>query len=672
VSRDVPDRGDCNMMHPLLTLVFILLCATAQADPPNILWLSAEDMSPHLGCYGDKHARTPNIDRLAAEGILYENAFSTAPVCAPSRSAIITGVYATSLGTHHMRSMVTLPPEIRCFPEYLREGGYYCTNNAKEDYNFHTPPGSWDQSNGRAHWRNRPDPKQPFFAVFNYTGTHESHIRGDEPAYSRAIAKLKPGELHDPATLELPPFYPDTPKVRAELARYYNLVTALDHWVAKHLEDLEEAGLADNTIVMFWSDHGVGMPRGKRWLYDSGIHVPLIVRLPPKFQHLAPSIARTTSGSPPPGGEGLGEGGQRTDELISLVDLAPTVLNLAGQPIPTYMQGRAFLGENLTPEREYIFAARDRMDERYDMSRVVRTKRYAYIRNFMPWRPYAQWLSYAEQSPTMQELRRLKAEGKLTPEQASFLADEKPVEELYDLKDDPHGLTNLAEHRGYQKLKEVYHDRMIEWMTSIYDLGPLSESNLNDSRSRTRPWYTRIRKHYDNSDYEQVLQGADFISKELAGMPTDIEVIMGIYLSGLSIHSSNESQIPAPLWGGRALPLLNLHSEVIDFYRVEELPLGGKRDHAAVIAADEFAASELPQHRKLAVRSLVGLLESADSPWDQLQAANVLDLIPNFDEHTDEIRPVVERVHKKLKAKRNPTQAEGYILRVTERLRERL
>lgn len=640
------------MLRILFTLAFVLLCTSLNAaERPNILWLSVEDMSPHLGCYGDQHARTPNIDRLAAEGILYENAFSTAPVCAPSRSAIITGVYATSLGSHHMRSTVTLPPEIRCFPAFLRETGYFCTNNAKEDYNFRTPPGSWDQSNGKAHWRNRPDPKQPFFAVFNYTGTHESHIRGDEPAYSRAIAKLKSEELHDPETLDLPPYYPDTPKVRAEWARYYNLVTALDHWVAKHLKDLEDAGLADNTIVMFWSDHGVGMPRGKRWLYDSGIHVPLIVRVPPKYNHLLPE----------------GKGGSRTDELVSLVDLAPTVLNLAGQPIPTYMQGRAFLGENLTPEREYVFAARDRMDERYDMSRVVRTKQYSYIRNFMPWRPYAQWLSYAEQSPTMQELRRLRGEGKLTEEQGRFLVDRKSVEELYDLHNDPHQLTNVVERDEIGDQRTEIHDELERYLLQFRDLGLLPES---EQAERTKNGNAAIELFRD--DLRSLTRTVAATAAANAADLLSIEV-------EFSVEKVNQ---PALLWrepfiedSDPAVRRWALHFADLDLLPSwQTVPRAENRlnDRATLV---RLAAAEIGSRDHTSEEALAVMLDSAEhalSPWDQLQAANVLDLIPDFDKHAAEISPVVERVHKKLSEKRKPSQAEGYILRVTEHLRERL
>ena len=253
------------------------------AEHPNILWLSVEDISPNLGCYGDKHAQTPRLDALAKQGVLYKNAFVCAPVCAPCRSSIITGVYPTTLGTHNMRCHIKLPPEIKCFTEYLRKAGYYCTNNAKTDYQFTPPKTAWDVSSGKAHWKNRPKKDQPFFAVFNYTGTHESAVRGDAK-YRQTEKRLAPNERHDPAALVLPPYYPDTPAVRKDWARYYNCITAMDTWVADRLAELDEAGLADDTIVIFWSDHGVGLPRAKRWLYDSGIHVPLIIRIPEKFR----------------------------------------------------------------------------------------------------------------------------------------------------------------------------------------------------------------------------------------------------------------------------------------------------------------------------------------------------------------------------------------------------
>ncbi|MFG0332746.1 MAG: sulfatase-like hydrolase/transferase, partial [Maioricimonas sp. JB049] len=252
-----------------LFVLCALFCWSASslraAERPNILWLSCEDISPHIGCYGDPHAVTPNVDRLAREGVRYSHAFTTAGVCAPCRSGIITGMYQTTLGTHHMRCTAKLPDQIRPFPTYLRQAGYYCTNNSKQDYQFRTPPGTWDESSRRAHWRNRPDASQPFFSVFNFTGCHESGI-ASESKYRDVTEVLDPDQRQDPAALELPPYYPDTPVVREDWKRNYELITAMDDWAGQLIAQLKEDGLFENTIIMFWSDHGVGLPRAKRWV----------------------------------------------------------------------------------------------------------------------------------------------------------------------------------------------------------------------------------------------------------------------------------------------------------------------------------------------------------------------------------------------------------------------
>jgi len=254
-----------------------------RAAKPNILWITCEDMSPDLGCYGDTYARSPSIDRLAGESVRYTHCFTHIGVCAPSRSGIITGMYPPAIGSQHMRSTTVLPSGVRCFPAYLREAGYYTTNNSKTDYNFSAPKDTWDESSGKAHYKNRPQGK-PFFAVFNITVTHESQIRAGEKAYEKNTARLTADQRHDPAKATLPPYYPDTPVVRKDWARYHDNNTAMDYEVADRLKELDEAGLADDTIVFFYSDHGRGLPRGKRWLYDSSVHVPLVVRMPEKLR----------------------------------------------------------------------------------------------------------------------------------------------------------------------------------------------------------------------------------------------------------------------------------------------------------------------------------------------------------------------------------------------------
>lgn len=443
---------------------------------PNILWISAEDISPDLGCYGDAYSRTPNLDRFAGQGARYTNAFSSAPVCAPSRSAMITGMYPTTIGSLHMRSKAVPPPGIKAFTEYLRAAGYYCTNNAKTDYNFEAPPSNrppdtvWDETSRSAHWRNRPDKNQPFFAVFNHEVTHEGQVRSDDATYAKNTASLKPEEFHDPAKAVLPPYYPDTPIVRKTWARYYDLITALDYQVEKLLKQLEEDGLADNTIVFFWGDHGRGLTRGKRWVYDSGISVPLIVRWPGKIKP-----------------------GTVDDRMVSLMDLGPTVLSLAGVKIPEHMQGQAFLGDQAKP-REYIFAHRDRMDETYDMMRAVRDKRYKYIKNFFPGRPYAQYIAYMDEMPILKEMRRLYKDhmnaldpnyGKaLNETQLIFFKPEKPPEELYDTTVDPHEVNNLAGSPQHQDVLKRMRAVLDKWQKDTKDLGLVPEMEL---RERMRP-----------------------------------------------------------------------------------------------------------------------------------------------------------------------------------------
>ncbi|MBI1898873.1 MAG: sulfatase-like hydrolase/transferase [Acidobacteria bacterium] len=427
---------------------------------PNVLWISCEDTSPDLGCYGDAYASTPNLDRLAAQGARFSNAFSTYGVCAPSRSSIITGMYPATIGTQHMRSQGVPPPYVKCFPEYLRAAGYYCTNNVKTDYNFAAPATAWDESSNRAHWRNRAS-GQPFFSVFNLTVSHESQIRAPRDQFERQTAVLAPGQRHDPEKAQVPPYYPHTPVVRRDWANYYDLVSAVDYQAGRYLKELEDAGLADHTIVFFWGDHGRGLPRAKRWVYDSGIHVPLIVRWP----------------------GGLQPGSVR-DQLVSLMDLGPTVLNLAGVHVPKYMQGQPFLGPNLPPARRYVFAARDRMDETYDIIRAVRDKQYKYIRNYQPCKPYAQYIDYMDQMPTLREWRHLHAQGKLKGPQQNFFAPEKPVEELYDATRDPHEVNNLAgnpEYSGTLKRLRAAHEK---FMKDTGDLALLPEDQLKE---RMRP-----------------------------------------------------------------------------------------------------------------------------------------------------------------------------------------
>jgi uncharacterized sulfatase len=468
-------------------------------EKPNILWITCEDTSPRLGCYGDELAITPNLDKLADEGIRYTKAFATAPVCAPSRSCLVTGVYATSLGTQHLRSEVKLPEKIKCFPEYLRAAGYYCSNNYKKDYNF-IDVNVWDESSHEAHWRTR-RPGQPFFSVFNFVSTHQGQINGsDEEFEEKYGSKLEPQERHNPAEISLPPYYPDTPFVRKIWARYYDLITFMDKQVGELLDELEADGLADNTIVFFYADHGLGIPRFKRTLYDSGLHVPLIVRFPERYQHLAPT-----------------QPGETIENLVSFVDFAPTVLSLVNLPIPDYMQGRAFLGPRSKSPRQYLFGASSRVDEAYEFSRCVRGERYKYIRNFFPHLPYVQPSQYCDQAEIMQELRRAVAEDELTPAQKLLWTATKPTEELYDTIADPHEINNLVGRPETRAVLEKLSKTLRAWMLQTRDTGLLPEAEMHIRAEGSTPYtITRSARKYPQ---RRILAVADLVGKGPENIP---------------------------------------------------------------------------------------------------------------------------------------------------------
>ena len=478
---------------------------SSRGDRPNILWITCEDISPYLGCYGDSEARTPNIDKLASQGTRYTNAYATAPVCAPSRSCIITGVYATRLGPQPRSSHVELPSHIKCFTQYLREAGYYCTNNDKKDYNF-TDVGAWDESSKEAHWRKRKK-GQPFFSVFNFTSTHQGQINGpDDEFFEKYRSKLRPDELHKPEDIKLPPYYPDTPMVRKIWARYYDLITFMDHQVGDLLGQLEADGLSDNTIVFFYSDHGMGLPRFKRTLYDSGLRVPLIVRFAKAYEHLAPD-----------------KPGSRVERLVSFVDFAPTVLSVLGLGIPEYIQGKAFLGQKTQGEREYIFGASSRVDEAYEMSRCVRDKRYKYIRNFLPHLPLIQPSFYCDQAEIMKELRQIAGEGNLNDAQKPLWEPSRPREEFYDTQTDPHELNNLAHSPQHRDILEKMRALLRDWMIKTHDTGLMPEAEMHIRCEGSTPY--EIARNPEKYPLERILAAAELVGRGPDKLPEAIKML---------------------------------------------------------------------------------------------------------------------------------------------------
>lgn len=443
-------------------------------ERPNVLWITTHDINPHIGAYsgtypGAEYAVTPNLDRLASEGVRFDNAFAAAPICAPSRSAIMTGCHPTAIGTMHMRTKAVPPPGVRLFSEHFREAGYYVTNNSFTDFQVPVPVSAFDDCSDTAHWRNRPEADTPFFAAFHGLITHESQIYLDADAFAERTRHVRDEDRHDPAKAPLPPYYPDTEVFREAWARYNDLITEMDHWVGTLLAQLEEDGLADNTIVVFWSDHGLGMPRGKRWANDSGLHEPLIIRWPGRL-----------------------EPGTSTDALVHLMDLAPSMLAACGIDVPDHMHAVPFLdaGGGLDENtNDYVFAGRDRMGELEDMTRSVRDHRYRYIRHYHPDRSPMQHCDYPDSLWTWREMRRMgsieagqRARGlprsALTPLQRRLIAPTKPVEELYDLTADPYEEHNLADDPQAAGTLQRFREALQDWQSRYGDLGFLAEDEL--------------------------------------------------------------------------------------------------------------------------------------------------------------------------------------------------
>lgn len=439
-------------LRSLLLLVACCLGTSAAAERPNILWIVSEDTSAFwLGCYGNREAKTPRLDRLASEGSRFTHAYSNAAVCAVARSTLLNGIYAPSQGTQHMRSRHPIPAEFRPYVSYLRGRGYYCTNAAKTDYNFKGKDAAiWDESSNKAHYRNRKE-GQPFFAIFNLGMTHESSLfrQKKEP-----VTRLKPAEVF------VPPYLPDLPEVRSDIARYHDRVTQLDDRVGGILDELENAGLAEDTIVFYFSDHGGAIPRGKRYLEDSGVRVPLLVRVPGKWRKLSPF-----------------KEAEPVSEPVSFVDFAPTLLSLSGLEKAPQMQGRAFLGDHRRePARDAgVFLFADRFDELYGMRRGWTEGRWKYIRRFMPQQPAAPYSNYSFGQPAWQAWREAYRKGTLKPEHARLWESPQPVEELFDTEADPWEVKNLAADPEHAARLAGMRDSLKRTMTAVRDTGIVPE-----------------------------------------------------------------------------------------------------------------------------------------------------------------------------------------------------
>jgi arylsulfatase A-like enzyme len=438
---------------------------------PNFLWLTCEDLSPILGCYGDAYARTPNLDAFAKTAVRFDLAFAPAPVCAAARTGLLFGRPAGSMGANNHRSRPITDSRIRGYAAHLREAGYW-TSNGKADYNSATfkdvIKDCWD-INGT--WRDRPkDTAKPFLSVINFGETHASY--GMVNAYAKfqkeIQSQLLPEEIHDPKKAPVPPWMPDTDVMRRTVARYYDCATAMDKLVGKALKDLADDGLAEDTIVFFYSDHGTGLPRYKQSPLDTGLRVPLLVRVPEKYRHLLDAK---------PGGS--------TDRLVSFEDFGPTLITMIGAPVPETMQGRPFMPPTASPPREIVYGARDRIDEMFEIQRTVRDKRFRYLRNFLPHVPHVQQNNYWRGAESADELWALHRAGKLPPAAAKLFGP-KPVEELYDLRADPWEAKNLADDAAHADRLTRMREQLGQQIRQAVDLCMVPEPELT-ARANGRP-----------------------------------------------------------------------------------------------------------------------------------------------------------------------------------------
>lgn len=548
-------------MKSLLIFFAFSLSLLAQ-DRPNILWITSEDNSAHwIGCYGNKQAQTPRIDALAKEGFLFENAFSNAPVCAVARATILMGAYSPTMGTQHMRSRHAIPEKFRPNVGYLRAAGYHCTNPGKTDYNFKGNDNSyWDKGGyGKC-------PKgKPFFAILNITESHESSLFDDKPAEPK---RLKPEEI------DLPPYLPDLPEIRKDMARYHDRVTDMDAQVGKILDDLEKAGLAENTIVFYYADHGGVLPRGKRYLEQTGVKVPMIVRIPEKFRNLAPF-----------------KPGDRVIEPVSFVDLSATILSLAGIEKPAQMQGRPFLGtkrvEPAADEMEFLYA--DRFDELYGLRRGLTDGKWKYIRNFNPDFPTAPYSFYQFGQPGWRAFQKAWQDGKLTGIHKALWEAPGTAEQLYELSADPWEINNLAGDPAHAEKLAALRDLLKATMKEAKDTGLVPEPLFAALGKPTIATYV----HCNDFNYSKIA--------DLAFTATEID-LKNLPLLKAAIASSDSTErywgaVGFRLLGKKAaaeadslVPLLKDKHAVIRTTAGEALFVFGKKDIASAALVTDVAS----------------------------------------------------------------------------------
>ena len=521
----------------LLFIMALIFChCTTKPPKPNILWITIEDTSPQfIGCYGNHDARTPEIDKLAKEGVRFTNAFSTGTVCSPSRSAIITGARTYEMGTGNHRSNYRIPASIHGFPYYLKQLGYYVTNHAKTDYNVFDMKAftddAWNESSNKAGWWNR-KPGQPFFSVFNFNSSHQSRTMTNPYAWYKknVFEKLPPEDTIGEDEFDMPPIYRDSPIMRKYFARVYNSISLTDLEIGELLRKLEKDGLKDNTIIFFYADHGEGMPRGKTDGINYGYRVPMVVWFPEKYKYLSP----------------WGTGGKVSDELIDFEDLAPTLISLAGGSLPAHLKGRVLMGDKRSEPTDQLVLSADRSDNGIDMVRSVTDGRFMYSRNYMPFIPQQRYIRYMEISDIVNQMRAdYKTHALDSLQQSVFEA--RPAEYLFDIENDLWETKNLVNDPQYQAILKKMRHRLHQEILGRKDVMFLPEYEIAKiSDAGLTPYEFRLDKQ--KYDLDKILEvanlsgyrGADITQKQVAYLKSNNDIIRYWAMTGLRSQTKED------------------------------------------------------------------------------------------------------------------------------------
>lgn len=595
----------------------------ANQEKPNILWIVSEDNSPMLGAYGDKNATTPNIDSLAKKSLVFDKAFANTPVCAPTRFSILTGMHANALGTGNMRSRYKIPKFVKPYTYYLKNAGYHVSNDNKTDYNFLTAKKSPKNSLSYMEWQNidnkfwdstsYKDRKegQPFFHVYNLYESHESRLHSD----------FKHRKL-DPKEVVLPPYHPDTHQIRNDWALYYDRITHMDSLIGKKLKEFKASGLLENTIIFYYSDHGGALPRSKRFLYDTGTRIPFMIHAPKKYQYLLKNLK-----------------GSRTNQIVDIVDLAPTLLYMAGVEKPNHMQGKNILSEDYSKFKDYAYLYRGRMDVRIDLSRALRNDQFKYIRNFMPHRPHGQHLAYMWKAASTRSWEDSCKNGKCNKTQSRFWENKSP-EELYDTFNDPWEVKNLAYNPKYKNMLEIMRNDLQNKNRYYKDIGFIPEGELIE-RTKTITAYDLV--HQKNFPIDLIIDTAEIAS---LGKKDNLYILK---------QRLSHTEPAIRYWAAVGCSILKNESYTLKKELVERL----SDKSADVQIASAEALSYISQETK-SLDILMTHLENPN-PMIRIHAANAIDAIgENAKPIADKLNTLVDKM-KDLKSQGKLSE-ENYLL----------